>query len=242
MKCILVVATVFAIVWFFSAVVSAVGGKFRQLWGRFILMPLGCAGEMLEDSPQEESSHEGGGSHGAHRSHGEHGSHHHNHQHHSSSSSSTSGVDEGAGRQDADDADVRTGGRAEDISVLKESKDRALRRGNVVEAYYWLLRAELAGATDVESELRTLRAKWISRDCPLEYENERSDFTRAQGSFARAVLHLRSGKSYAHSCCKIGKLARKGLPEAKRFAERHKIRDLGGNSHEVPPRRHSPGA
>ena len=226
MKCILVVATVFAIVWLFSTVVPVVGGKFRQLWGLFILVPLGCAGETMEDSPREEQhSHKGGKSHGARRSHDGHGSHHHDHHHHSSSSAPASAVDDGVVRQN--DAEPRT----EDVSALKESKDRALRRGNLVEAYYWLLRAELAGATDVESELRRLRAKWSSRDCPREYENERSDFTRDQGSFARAVLHLRSGKAYSHACHKIGKLARKGLPEAERFVTRYKIRDLGDVSH-----------
>ena len=234
MKCILVVATVFAIVWLFSTVVPVVGGKFRQLWGRFILVPLGYAGEMMEDSTREEQrSHEARNSHGAHRSHDGHGSHHHDHHHHSSPSAPTSDADDGALR--LDNAEVRT----EDVSALKESGDRALRRGNLVEAYYWLLRAELAGAKDVESELRKLRAKWIARDCPREYENERSDFTRNQGSFARAVLHLRSGKAYSHACHKIGRLARKGLPEAERFVERYKIRDLGGVSHESSHRHHA---
>ncbi len=232
MKCILVVVTVFAIVWLFSTVVPAVVGKFGQLWGRFILVPLGYAWDMLEDSPQEEqSSREERKSHGAHRSHDGHESHHHSHHHHASSSSLTADADS-AGGVLQDDTEARTEVPTEDISPLMEAKDRALRKGNVVEAYFWLLRAELAGATDVESELRKLRAKWIARGCPLEYENERFDFTREQGSFARAVLHLRSGKAYTHSCRKIGKLARKGLPEAKRFVERYKIRDLGGDSQE----------
>lgn len=239
MKCVLVVATVFAIVWMFSAIVSAVGGRFRQFWGRFILAPLGYAWDALEDSPQEaRPSREERKSHGVHRSHDGHESHHHSHHHHASPSSPALDAVSGGGVLQ-DDTEARTEVPSEDISPLKEAKDRALRKGNVVEAYYWLLRAELAGATDVESDLRKLIAKWISRGCPREYENERSDFTREQGSFARAVLHLRSGKAYTHSCRKIGKLVRKGLPEAKIFVERYKIRDLGDDSQESSHRHHA---
>ena len=240
MKCIWVAVTVFIVVWLFSVIVPAVGCKFRQLWGRFILVPLGYDEEAVEDFPAEEShSREERKSHGAHRSHdgdGSHHHHHHHHHHHSLPSSSSSDADEGVSRQN--DANVQPKAREEDVSAMKESKNRALCRGKVVEAYYWLLQAELAGATDVESELRVLRAKWISRNCPREYENERSDFTRDQGSFARAVLHLRSGKAYARSCRKIRTLASKGLPEAKRFVERYTIKDFGDDSHDESSHRH----
>lgn len=240
MKCVLVVATVFAIVWMFSTFVPVIGGKFRQLWGRFILVPLGYDEEAMEDPPREGQHSRGERkSQRTHRSHDSHDSHHdschRSHHHDSLRVSSSSDADDGVGRQiiRQDDANVRTEAQTEGVSTMKESKDRALRHGNVVEAYYWLLMAELAGATDVESELRKLRAKWISHNCPREYENERSDFTRDQGSFARAVLHLRSGKAYARSCCKIRTLASKGLTEAKRFVERYKVPNLGGDSQEL---------
>lgn len=242
MKCILVVATVFIVVWLFSALVPVVGGKFRQLWGRFILLLLGYDEEAMEDSSREGRHSRGKRkSHGGHQSHDGHdGSHHHHHHYQSSPSSHSSDADDGVARQVGrqDDADVRTEAQTEGVSAMKESKDRALRSGNVVEAYYWLVQAELAGATDVESELRKLKAKWISHNCPREYGNERSDFTRDQGSFARAVLHLRSGKAYARSCRKIRKLASKGLPVAKRFVERYKIPDLGSDSQESSHEHH----
>ncbi len=144
----------------------------------------------LQEEHSSRKSHESHRSHGTHRSHDSHDSHHDIHRHSSSPSLPFSDTDDGAGRRD--DANVPNEMRAEDVSAMKEAKNHALRHGRIVEAYYWLLLAELAGATDVASELRKLRGKWIAHKCPREYENERSDFTRNQGSFARAVLHFRA--------------------------------------------------
>ena len=112
------------------------------------------------------------------------------------------------------------------VEAMKELGTCANKRKKVVEANFWLTLAELNGATDVEQELRVVRAHWLAKKCPREYDNVRDDFTKDDGSFSRAVLHLRSGKAFRHACESLTTLSGKGHKEAKLYMEKNRIRPM----------------
>ena len=112
------------------------------------------------------------------------------------------------------------------VEAMKELGTCANKREKVVEANFWLTLAELNGATDVEQELRVVRARWLAKKCPREYDNVRDGFTKDDGSFSRAVLHLRSGKAFRHACESLTTLSGKGHKEAKLYMEKNRIRPM----------------
>lgn len=112
------------------------------------------------------------------------------------------------------------------VEAMKELGTCANKREKVVEANFWLTLAELNGATDVEQELRVVRAHWLAKKCPREYDNVRDDFTKDDGSFSRAVLHLRSGKAFRHACESLTTLSGRGHKEAKLYMEKNRIRPM----------------
>ena len=79
------------------------------------------------------------------------------------------------------------------IEAMKKIGDYALRRYSFVEAYYWYLMAEEAGARDVFRTMNDIQQQWMMVGCPHESENEYADFSAEQGSYARAMLNFRSG-------------------------------------------------
>ena len=112
------------------------------------------------------------------------------------------------------------------VEAMKELGTCANKRKKVVEANFWLTLAELKGAADIEQELRVVRAHWLAKGCPREYDNVRDDFTKDDGSFSRAVLHLRSGKAFRHACESLTTLSGKGHKEAKLYMEKNRIRPM----------------
>lgn len=112
------------------------------------------------------------------------------------------------------------------VEAMKELGTCANKRKKVVEANFWLTLAELKGVADIEQELRVVRAHWLAKGCPREYDNVRDDFTKDDGSFSRAVLHLRSGKAFRHACESLTTLSGKGHKEAKLYMEKNRIRPM----------------
>lgn len=112
------------------------------------------------------------------------------------------------------------------VEAMKMLGTCANKREKVVEANFWLTLAELNGATDVEQDLRAVRAHWLAKKCPREYDNVRDDFTKDDGSFSRAVLHLRSGKAFRHACESLTTLSGRGHKEAKLYMEKNRIRPM----------------
>ena len=62
-----------------------------------------------------------------------------------------------------------------------------------------------------------MRSRWLSEGCPEEYENAYTDFTEAQGVFARAVLRLQCGVDPQYARARLKELADRGVPEAQLF-------------------------
>lgn len=112
------------------------------------------------------------------------------------------------------------------VGAMKELGTCANKRDKVVEANFWLTLAELSGAADVEQAVRAVRAHWVAKNCPREYDNVHDDFTKDDGTFSRAVLHLRSGKAFRHACERLTELSGKGHREAKLYMEKHGIRPM----------------
>ena len=98
--------------------------------------------------------------------------------------------------------------------------DYAYRRGMIVEAYYWTALAEMGGAKGVEVPLRRIRAIWLKRNCPVEWENVHDGFSELQGSFARALLRIRSAVDAPLGRARMKELAEQGCEEARLYLKR----------------------
>lgn len=111
--------------------------------------------------------------------------------------------------------------------------DYAFRRGWIVEAYYWTLRAQLLGAEGLEPALREIRRVWVLEESPLEYENVRLDFSEEQGVFARAALRLTCGFDVPFARQRLRDLRDRGCLEAKLFLARAEDQKSGSQASDL---------
>ena len=106
------------------------------------------------------------------------------------------------------------------LEAMVKLGDYACRRGTVVEAYYWTALAELKGAKGLDAALRRMRALWLSKRCPPERGNFHDGFSEVQGSFARALLRIRSAVDSPLARVRMRELAEQGCEEARLFLQR----------------------
>ena len=88
--------------------------------------------------------------------------------------------------------------------------DYALRRGALVEAYYWMKLSQLNGSADAEPNLIACRERWMRSACPLEYKNVYQLFTERQSSLGRAFLRLDCGVQADMAMQRIRSMAAEG--------------------------------
>ena len=93
--------------------------------------------------------------------------------------------------------------------------DYAFRLGEMVEAYYWTALAELKGVADLEETLEKIETEWMKAGCPPQYGDIHDEFTEVQGSFARALLHIRCAVDTSHARVRMSELAEQGCAEAQ---------------------------
>ena len=103
------------------------------------------------------------------------------------------------------------------LEAMAKLGEYALRRGAVVEAYYWTALAKLYGASGLSKTLLLIGSIWMSEGCPTEYENVYSEFTEMQGSFARALLRIRCAVDTPTAEARMRELAEQGCVEAQLF-------------------------
>ena len=105
------------------------------------------------------------------------------------------------------------------LSMMKLS-DYAVRRGAIVEAYYWMSLADLRGATGLEMTLRNMRFDWRARGYPEQRGNVYTGFSEQQGDFARALLRIRDAVNPDESRARMRELSESGCVEAQLFLEK----------------------
>lgn len=105
------------------------------------------------------------------------------------------------------------------LSMMKLS-DYAVRRGAIVEAYYWMSLADLRGATGLEMTLRNMRFDWRARGYPEQRGNVYAGFSEQQGDFARALLRIRDAVNPDESRARMRELSESGCVEAQLFLEK----------------------
>ena len=103
------------------------------------------------------------------------------------------------------------------LEAMAKLGEYALRRGAVVEAYYWTALAKLYGASGLSKTLLLIGSIWMSKGCPAEHRNVYSEFTEMQGSFARALLRIRCAVDAPHARARMRELAEQGCVEAQLF-------------------------
>lgn len=104
-------------------------------------------------------------------------------------------------------------------SMLKLG-DYAVRRGAIVEAYYWMSLADLRGAAGLEMTLRNMRFNWRARGYPEQRGNVYAGFSEQQGDFARALLRIRDAVNPDESRARMRELSESGCVEAQLFLEK----------------------
>ena len=93
----------------------------------------------------------------------------------------------------------------------------AVRRGCLVEAYYWMWRSNEKGwAASSYRAMRELRLVWLGAGAATEFDNVHEAFDKRRGAFARALLQFHCGLDRVNARKCIVELANK-LPEARRF-------------------------
>ena len=105
------------------------------------------------------------------------------------------------------------------VEATAKLGEYACRRDELVEGYYWTDLAARRGAKGLSLVLREIRARWMSEGCPSERENVHSGFSVMQGSFARALLHIRCGIEHVQARLRMRELAEQGCEEARQFLE-----------------------
>ena len=108
------------------------------------------------------------------------------------------------------------------LAAMVKLGEYASRRRAVVEAYYWTALAELKGAKGLEKTLREMLFRWKSLGCPTEHQNVYDGFSRQQGSFARALLRIRSAVDLRRARARMRELADQGCEEAVLFLAKSK--------------------
>ena len=97
--------------------------------------------------------------------------------------------------------------------------DFAFKRKDVIEAYYWALKAMLHGSQAGRRLMNRYRSVWTSLGCPTHYE-PRVDFTARCASLAIFVLRLTSRVNPNKALHDLKGLAASGFEEAQVFLER----------------------
>jgi len=79
--------------------------------------------------------------------------------------------------------------------ALSKLADYAMRRGTLVEAYYWLYRARRVGVRGLDAPLRQIRRQWAAYQYPTEDYNRHDLFTDDVAAAALALLDLSVGRN-----------------------------------------------
>lgn len=101
--------------------------------------------------------------------------------------------------------------------ALEKLAEYALRRGTLVERYYWLLLARCRGVDISDQVLRECRGAWASGGGDPEEENVHPFFSIRQGNLARAALDLDTGREAANARVWLKEAADAGDEEAALF-------------------------
>lgn len=97
--------------------------------------------------------------------------------------------------------------------------DFAFKRKNVIEAYYWALKAMLHGSQAGRRLMNRYRSVWTSLGCPTHYESS-DEFTTKCAYLAIFVLRLTSRVDPNKALRDLKGLAATGFEEAQAFLER----------------------
>ena len=108
-----------------------------------------------------------------------------------------------------------------EISEYEARAEKAHGEKHYVEAYFWTLKAQYAGALSMKRSLMRYRAEWIYHGKPDEKDNVREDFTAWSGSFARAAMRIECGIHPHKSIARIKELAAAGHKESRQYLHRH---------------------
>ena len=92
-----------------------------------------------------------------------------------------------------------------------------IRRGKLVEAYYWTALSDLKGAEGLANVLRQIESEWVMSGCPMEYDNVYDGYSEQQGSFARALLRIRCVVDLSLGRVRMRELAKQNCEEARLF-------------------------
>ena len=106
------------------------------------------------------------------------------------------------------------------LGAMVKLGEYAYRRGAIVEAFHWMILAELKGADGLDETLFEMRTRWLAERCPEEYENAYAEFTEEQGVFARAVLRLQCDVDPQYAWARLQELADAGNEAAQLFLRR----------------------
>lgn len=85
------------------------------------------------------------------------------------------------------------------VEALAKLGEYAWRRRALVESYYWYSMAAEAGKGLYSRELANIAAAWLANGCPDEDDNVYTGFSELCGSYARALLCIRSGIDVANA-------------------------------------------
>lgn len=110
---------------------------------------------------------------------------------------------------------VNVAAQGGNLNAIAKLGEYAMRRGTIVEAFYWTFLADMYGHPEVATPLRNIRSLWMRSGCPGEEDNVRPDFTETQGEFARAVLAVQCGLDAPLARRTIEGLAAAGCREAE---------------------------
>lgn len=86
----------------------------------------------------------------------------------------------------------------------------AVRRGRIVEAYYWMKLAQLNGMKGLEPRMRDCWTLWKRKGCPPEHKNVHAFFAERQSALGRAFLRLDSGINVDQALMRLREMAEEG--------------------------------